>query len=72
MIHKDDLAAKRVMITVATSGIGRNTTLALLKQGANVAFCGKSEVKMKGLLDEIAQMKIGIKKHDHEEQVCLQ
>ena len=56
----DNLSGKRVVITGATSGIGRNTTLALLKQGAHVAFCGKSEVKMKDLLDEIAQMETGI------------
>jgi len=56
----DNVSGKRVVITGATSGIGRNTTLALLKQGAHVAFCGKSEVKMKDLLDEIAQMETGI------------
>jgi len=56
----DNISGKRVVITGATSGIGRNTTLALLKQGAHVAFCGKSEVKMKDLLDEIAQMETGI------------
>ena len=56
----DNLSGKRVVITGATSGIGRNTTLALLKQGAHVAFCGKSEVKMKDLLNEIAQMETGI------------
>lgn len=56
----DNLSGKRVVITGATSGIGRNTTLTLLKQGAHVAFCGKSEVKMKDLLDEIAQMETGI------------
>ena len=56
----DNISGKRVVITGATSGIGRNTTLALLKQGAHIAFCGKSEVKMKDLLDEIAQMETGI------------
>ena len=55
----DNISGKRVVITGATSGIGRNTTLALLKQGAHVAFCGKSEIKLKDLLDEIAQMKTG-------------
>jgi NADP-dependent 3-hydroxy acid dehydrogenase YdfG len=50
------ISGKRIVITGATSGIGRNTTLALLKKGAHVAFCGKSEDKMKDLLDEIAQM----------------
>jgi short-subunit dehydrogenase len=56
----DNLSGKRIVITGSTSGIGRNTTLALLKQGAHVAFCGKSEAKMKDLLAEIAQMETGI------------
>lgn len=55
----DNISGKRIVITGATSGIGRNTTLTLLKQGAHVAFCGKSKVKMKDLLDEIAQMETG-------------
>lgn len=56
----DNISGKRIVITGATSGIGRNTTLALLKQGANVAFCGRSETKMKHLLDEIAVLEKGI------------
>jgi short-subunit dehydrogenase len=56
----NDLSGKRIVITGATSGIGRDTTLALLKRGAHVALCGKSEVKMNNLLDEIARMETGI------------
>lgn len=56
----DNISGKRIVITGATGGIGRNTTLALLNRGAHVAFCGKSEVKMKDLLVEIAQMETGI------------
>lgn len=56
----DDISGRRILITGATSGIGRNTTLALLKQGADVALCGRSETKMKDLLDEIAKMETGI------------
>lgn len=56
----DHISGKRILITGATSGIGRNTTLALLSQGAHVAFCGKSENKMKHLLDEIAGQATGI------------
>jgi NAD(P)-dependent dehydrogenase (short-subunit alcohol dehydrogenase family) len=59
-LFMESLSGKRVVITGATSGIGRDTTLALLKQGAHVAFCGKSAVKMKELLDEIARMETGI------------
>jgi NAD(P)-dependent dehydrogenase (short-subunit alcohol dehydrogenase family) len=57
---ENNMSGNRVLITGATSGIGRNTTLALLKQGMHVAFCGKSEAKMKMLLAEIAQMETGI------------
>ena len=41
------------MITGATSGIGKCLTLKLLDQGALVAFCGRSSVKMTTLLEEI-------------------
>jgi NAD(P)-dependent dehydrogenase (short-subunit alcohol dehydrogenase family) len=49
----DSFTGKRILITGATSGIGRNTTLELIRNGANVAFCGKSEDKLKDLLTEI-------------------
>ena len=50
----NSISGKRVVITGATSGIGRCTTIALLKQGAKVAFCGKSKDKMESLLTEAA------------------
>jgi short-subunit dehydrogenase len=56
----ETISGKRIVITGATSGIGRSTTIELLRQGANVAFCGRSEEKMKKLLAEIALMKTGI------------
>jgi short-subunit dehydrogenase len=54
------ISGKRIVITGATSGIGRSTTMELLRQGAYVAFCGRSEDKMKDLLAEIAPMKTGV------------
>jgi NAD(P)-dependent dehydrogenase (short-subunit alcohol dehydrogenase family) len=56
----ETISGKRIVITGATSGIGRSTTLELLRQGANVAFCGRSEVKINNLLAEIALMKTGV------------
>jgi len=56
----ETISGKRIVITGATSGIGRNTTLELIGQGANVAFCGRSEDKMKDLLAGISKMKTGI------------
>ena len=56
----DHISGKRVVITGATSGIGRNTTLALLRQGADVAFCGKSDQKLKDLLNEISKIETGV------------
>ena len=44
---------KNVLLTGATSGIGKCLLQALLKDGANVAFCGRSEQKMKNILSEI-------------------
>lgn len=50
---------KRIVITGATSGIGKCTTLALLKQGAQLAFCGRSQDKMNALLKEIEKLQPG-------------
>ena len=47
------LLNKKVIITGATSGIGRCLTVKLLNAGANVAFCGRSEIKMAQLLTEL-------------------
>jgi NADP-dependent 3-hydroxy acid dehydrogenase YdfG len=48
----NSIVGKKIIVTGATSGIGRSTTLALLKGGAQVAFCGKSKDKMESLLQE--------------------
>ncbi|WP_413698980.1 SDR family oxidoreductase [Psychromonas sp. KJ10-10] len=46
------LKNKNIMVTGATSGIGKLLTETLLAEGANVAFCGRNEVKMSKLLTE--------------------
>jgi NAD(P)-dependent dehydrogenase (short-subunit alcohol dehydrogenase family) len=56
----DFISGKRIVITGATSGIGRSATLELIRHGADVAFCGRSEDKMKDLLAEIELIKTGI------------
>jgi NADP-dependent 3-hydroxy acid dehydrogenase YdfG len=46
------LKDKNVLITGATSGIGRAIAQKLLEKNANVACCGQSEEKIKSLIDE--------------------
>jgi NAD(P)-dependent dehydrogenase (short-subunit alcohol dehydrogenase family) len=48
------LANKRILITGATSGIGRSLAIKLAKQGAQLAVCGRSEEKMQALIKELA------------------
>ena len=43
------------IVTGATSGIGKALVLALLEQGANVAFCGRSPEKLQQLDDELTR-----------------
>lgn len=52
----NNLSGKRIIITGATSGIGRCTTLELIKRGAFVAFCGKSPEKMASLVKEVGAL----------------
>ncbi|OOM77976.1 SDR family NAD(P)-dependent oxidoreductase [Clostridium sp. BL-8] len=44
---------KCVVVTGGTSGLGKSLVLKLIKMEAKVAFCGRSEEKMKCVLDEI-------------------
>jgi len=53
----DDLINKNILVTGATSGIGKNLTIKLIEAGANVAFCGRSIEKMTTLLNEIEETK---------------
>jgi len=47
------LKNKNVLLTGATSGVGKELLFQLLEQGANVAFCGRSPEKMEEVLQEI-------------------
>tara|TARA_R110001592_G_scaffold357979_1_gene661959 strand:- start:212 stop:937 length:726 start_codon:yes stop_codon:yes gene_type:complete len=53
VIESDDLFNKNILVTGATSGIGKCLTIKLIEGGANVAFCGRSSDKMTELLNEI-------------------
>lgn len=44
---------KNIIVTGATSGIGKTLTKKLLNEGANVAFCGRQSEKMSKLLTEL-------------------
>lgn len=50
MNHWND---KCVIVTGGTSGLGRSLVLKLIGLGAKVAFCGRSEEKMKEVLNQI-------------------
>jgi len=47
------LKNKNIVVTGATSGIGKSLTKKLNMFGANLAFCGRSELKMTALLNEL-------------------
>ena len=49
------LEGKTVIVTGGTSGLGKNLVLKLIPLGAKVAFCGKSEEKMRDVLNEIKE-----------------
>lgn len=52
-----EMKNKNIIVTGATSGIGKSLTKALLNAGAHVAFCGRSEDKMSKLLLELENIK---------------
>lgn len=49
----DDLAGKQAVITGATSGLGRETAIALSKMGANITVVARNKVKAEKLAKEI-------------------
>ncbi len=46
---------KCVIVTGATSGLGKSLVLKLISMGAKVALCGRSQEKMKYVLEEITE-----------------
>ncbi len=48
------LQNKIIVVTGATSGLGKILTTKLLHAGAKVGFCGRSEEKMKEMLEELS------------------
>ncbi|MBU2918817.1 SDR family oxidoreductase [Psychrosphaera sp. F3M07] len=52
-----ELKGKNIIVTGATSGIGRALTEKLLSVEANVAFCGRSKDKMNEVLLNVSEVK---------------
>jgi len=52
------LLGKHIIITGATSGIGKSLVIKLLSEGAQLSICGLSTEKMKMLLDELPSEKL--------------
>ncbi|MBN2651339.1 MAG: SDR family oxidoreductase [Spirochaetales bacterium] len=50
----ESLKGKNILVTGATSGIGRSLALKLSAAGANLAICGRSQQKMESLVKEIS------------------
>ncbi|QNI36544.1 SDR family oxidoreductase [Edaphobacter albus] len=49
------LSGKTVLVTGASSGIGRATALAFAREGARVAVCARREERLKELASELSQ-----------------
>ncbi len=54
MVNPFDFSGKKIVVTGATSGIGRATSIALSRQGAVVHLIGRSEEALKGVLRELS------------------
>jgi NAD(P)-dependent dehydrogenase (short-subunit alcohol dehydrogenase family) len=53
LIRMEDFSAKTMLITGASSGLGRAIALAAAARGARLALCGRSEEKLASLLAEL-------------------
>ncbi|WP_286905288.1 SDR family oxidoreductase [Clostridium sp. UBA1652] len=49
------LEGKIVIVTGGTSGLGKSLVLQLINLGAKVAFCGRSEEKIKTIIKEVGE-----------------
>lgn len=48
-MNNADLSEKNILVTGATSGIGKQIAISCISNGANVIFCGRSEEKLLNL-----------------------
>jgi len=48
-----DLAGKTIVVTGATSGLGKESARALASTGAQVVLCGRDDAKGQAVVDEI-------------------
>ena len=53
MINPMDLTGKRILVTGATGGMGRETSLLLSRLGARVVLCDMNEENLKNLMTEL-------------------
>lgn len=53
MINPMDLSGKNIMVTGASSGIGKEIAIFLSKLGANIIMVARNEARLKGACDEL-------------------
>ena len=53
MVNPMDLSGKRILVTGATGGMGRVTSIQLSKLGAKVVLCDMNEDALKEVYDQL-------------------